>query len=1203
MREKIDRFANGEFEYELPILQASVDCIHISIDAGKQYEGSFSISNSANRTMKGFLYSSSRLLTFDESTFSETTYSGSTFIGADNTITYKFDASYLNPSDIIKGNITIVSDCGEVVLPFVVTILPPAIKTSIGKVRNLFEFANLARMDWTEAKKVFRSEEFEKIVLKNEKRYHAIYRNLVKSISTSQALEEFLIAVNKKSKIKLEIDKTKLEYKVSDEDFMDKLNLSKNNWGYAEIRVSTDAPFIKLEQKFLWADSFIGNNHNVSFVINADKLRPGNNYGRIWIKTVYQEIAVEVICKKQKAISTEISNVSDKSKDTLARNLSKINYEFSRSYLKFRIGQITIKEYVKNIESLLKRIKDPGESIIVTLVQIHLAIILDNKRLAAKLLDEISEQEATLRKKSVFEYCAYLYLLALYKKDDDTIQYVTETISRYYSSGNYDWRILWFLLFTDKRYDRNRNYKLADIKEQYKAGCDSPILYYEAVCVFNEEPYLLRELTDYEIQVMNFGIKSDCISVDLAFQYTYLANRLKFFHPIVFRGLTKLYKTHKKEEILSAICSLLIKGYKRDNKYFKWYKRGVEAQLRITELYEYYMHSIDENRMEPLPAPLLLYFVYNSSLNDKKRACLYANIIKNKDENEQMYQAYYKKMEIFAIKQLEARNISRNLAVLYKEFIGKPRFNSIVNEYLPDVMFTKEIYCDNPNMVSVIVVHKEIEEEEKIPLIDGLAGIDIYTKDASIFLVDSNGNRYVVSIDYTLTPLLLTEEIKGLGLDYENHPKLLLHLFDHYQRNRVITEDTMSLRKLTLLIPDLKENYYIDCLLTLVEYYYETYNADLLEKYLMQLDISKINKKERIKFLEYMVIQGYYNKALDALNYIGVDGISINRLLKLCSGWISNSGLDVKEELLVSLCHYIFSQGKYDLTILNYLVKYYVGSTREMFSLWKTAVHFDVDTRDLEERILTQTLFTECEHEDVLPLFLNYYDNVTKHQLVRGFLTYSSYRYLVHDVKIDHDLFPIIRRELNYEENNINLLAWLKFNADNRELNENDKNFISYNIDSLERQGIVLPFYQKYKSIIKLPERITDRCYVEYKTDPKKQVFIHYRLLKDNHNSDFIIERMPNVLLGIHVKEFILFYNEDLEYYITEEYDETVSTSQSHHLTYEGDNDLKEKSKYNRINMMLMVMDMQDDTTLLEMMGNYVKSEYIIEECFEPLGE
>lgn len=1182
MKEKIDGFARGEFEYELPSLCSSVEEIDISIEAGMQFEGSFHISNSINRNMKGILYSSSRLFTFDCNTFS----------GKDNTITYTFDASYLNPSDIIKASITIVSDSGEIILPFMATILAPAITCSIGKVKNLFEFANLARMDWTEAKKVFRSEEFEKIVLKKEERYHVIYQNLVKSISTSQALEEFLIAINKKSKVNLETDKLMLEYDISDEDIMDKLVITKNHWGYAEIRVSTDAPFIQLEQKFLWSDSFIGNNHNIFFVINADKLRAGMNYGLIWIKTVYQEIAVEIVCKRHKSIASKTTDYKHSIRD---------GYNLSRSYLNFRTGRITINEYGKHMDSLLNRMKAPSESIIVKLIRTHLSIITDNKREASKLLEEMSQQEVAIRKKSTIEYCAYLYLLALYKKDDNTIQYVTDTIGRYYSSGNYDWRILWFLLFTDKRYDRNRNYKLDDIKDQYDAGCNSPILYYEAIFVFNEEPSLLRKLGDFEIQVMNFGIKYACVTIDLALQYTYLANKLKFYNPIVFRGLTSLYKLHKKDDILSAICSLLIKGHKRDSKYFKWYKQGVEAQLRITELYEYYMYCVDENCMDPLPQPLLLYYIYNSSLNDKKRAYLYANIIVNKSKDEQMYHSYYKKMEIFAVKQLEAKNISHNLGILYKEFMDKSVFNSIIIEYIPYVMFTRELYCENPNITSVIVVHKEHDEEVNISLNQGRANIDIYTEDANIFMVDANGNRYVASVDYKLTPLLPLADINAISLDYEKHPKLMLHLFDYYQRNRVISQDSIDIRKMTLLLPGLNEAYYVNCLLTIIEYYNENYNTDLLEKYLNMLDLSKVEELDRIKYLEYMVIRGVYDKGFEALKCFGVKGISISRLLKLCSGWIASSGLDVYEEHFVLLCYYIYSQGKYDTTILNYLVKYYQGSTTDMFSVWNGAISFEVDAHDLEERLLTQILFTESINKDTYKVFYDYYNKVNSHQLVWAFLIYCSYKYLVHDIKMDSELFLIIRRELNYEENQISLLAWLKFNTDNKKLRENDIKFISYNIEMFERQGMILPFFQKYKNIIRLPERIIDRCYVEYKTDPKNQVFLHYRLDKKNCGSEYIIECMPNVILGIHVKEFILFYHEDIEYFITEESEEKASSTKVLHMRYEKENDPDEETKYNRINMMLMALDMQDTSTLLEMMEAYVKSDYIIEKCFKPL--
>lgn len=1182
MKEKIEQLARGEFEYELPFLRISVEEISFSVEAGKQYEASFHISNSMNRIMKGIVLSSDRLLTLGISAFRD----------KECIVTYKFDASFLKPSDIVSGNITILSDCGEAVLPFEVHVKAPVINTSIGKIKNLFEFANLARMDWTEAKKVFRSEEFERIILKNEEKYHVIYKNLLKSISTSQALEEFLIAVNKKSRINLGINKTYLEYEIRDEDLIDKLIITKNHWGYAEIRVSTDAPFITLEQKFLWADRFIGNNHQVSFVVNAQKLSPGINYGRIYIRTVYQTITVDLICKKHRDSNPETAAI---------RQTMKRRYDYTKSYLDFRIGRISLNRYIQDTKALLAGVNNPEEQTMNKLVEIHLAILSENKRTAAKLLDELSKEEVPLRKRSIFEYCAYLYLLALYKRDEETIQYVTDTIGRYYLSGSYDWRILWFLLFTDKRYERNRSYKLADIKEQFDAGCRSPILYYEAICVYNEEPYLLRELNEFEIHVMNYGIKTNCLNMDLIMQYTYLVSRLKSFNSIVFKGLAILYKNYEKEEILSAICSLLIKGFKKDSKYFHWYSLGVNAQLRITELYEYYMYCVDESRMDPLPQPLLIYFIYNSSLNDSKRAYLYANIIKNKKDNDQIYQLYYKTIEVFTLSQLKAGNISRNLAILYKEFMNKPIHNKLFSEYLPEVMFTHELICDNPNMVSVAVVHKEMEQEETTALCDGKASIQIYTQDASIFMIDSFGNRYAVSIDYTLIPLFKSEEFHGIFMDYDGHTKLLLYLFDHYRINRVISRDSIELRKHILQIQGLKESYYIDCLLTLIEYYYENYDVNMLEQYLLKLDLSKVKDSHRIKFLEYMVIRGYYDKALEALRCFGVEGISIHRLLKLCSGWITYARLDKKKEPFIYLCYYVYSQGKYDETILSYLVKYYNDSTADMLALWQSALDFDIDTRILEERLLIQILFTESDHKENISLFLNYYNKVTNHLIVRAFLTYYAYKYLVKDEKIGDELFPIMRRELNYEENDICLLAWLKYNSNNTDLAENDLNFISYNIDRLDQQGIVLPFFKDYKHIIKLPRRITERYYVEYKTNPKKQVFLHYRMLNNNENGEYITERMANTFLGIHVKEFVLFYNEELQYYITEEQEDEVNTSESFVIRNKAD-DMLDNSKYNRINKMLIALESEDMTELLDMMEDYIETEYIIRECFVPLS-
>ena len=62
---------------------------------------------------------------------------------------------------------------------------------------------------------------------------------------------------------------------------------------------------------------------------------------------------------------------------------------------------------------------------------IHLAILSDDKSGGQAVTNC---RQRRLRKRSVFEW-PYLYLLALYKKDNETIQFVTDTIARYYKNA------------------------------------------------------------------------------------------------------------------------------------------------------------------------------------------------------------------------------------------------------------------------------------------------------------------------------------------------------------------------------------------------------------------------------------------------------------------------------------------------------------------------------------------------------------------------------------------------------------------------------------------------------------------------------------------------------------------------------------------------------------------------------------------------
>jgi hypothetical protein len=1183
LKDKIVRFSKGEFEYDPPHILLSQEEIRINIEAGKVYEGDFTIRNSCRREMKGQVHSTIRLLRFKASSFR----------GADNTVSYSFDASYLKAGEILQGEISIVSDCGEKLLPLYIEVEAAYVMTSLGKIKDLFQFTNLARTDWSEAKKVFRREDFERIFLANEERYRCLYRYLLKSISTSQALEEFLIAIHKKSRIQIKIDKVRTEYEVTSEEIDDHLTLSKDHWGYAEIRISTDVPFIKPEQKLIWADRFIDNSYMVNYTIDPKSLGHGNNYGHIYIKTAYQTITVDILCRYK----------GKEHRSSGIRLRQRLEFRLMENYLNLRLNRISLDQYISEIEAILQEYPVRSSSSFIELIRIHQAIISGKMKMAKELLEDLGMAESGIKQRQAFEYCAFLYLQALYDKNEDTIKSSAEKIRFYYENKDHDWRILWFLLNTDLSYQKNRANKLKDIREQFTRGCHSPILYYEAVCIYNEEPVLLRGLGNFEIQVLNYGIKNDLLGKELVQQYSYIAGKSKTFHPILFRGLTTLYDKYEDTAILSAICCILIKGLKKAEKYFPWYRLGVEAQLRITELYEYYMYSISEERKEPIEQAVLLYFIYNSSLNDRKKALLYANIVRNKDKLEAIYRSYYKRMEVFASKMLEAHIINKDLAELYKEFIPQPASEPLYGKHLPYVMYRHEIICDNPNIVNATVVHKELGSEESHNLVQGRAQVDVFTSNAVIILTDYNGNRYAGSIDYQLVPYLNEEDYENYCLEHSDHRMLLLHLFDRCQYYRIMSESSIELRKRVLQIKDLTKEYITDCYQALIEYYYDNYNDELLEYYLKQIDLHSLKPADRSKYMEYMVMRSLYDKALDSLKIFGYEGVPVNRLLKMCSSWLHssrNTADEEKQEQLVALCYYVFCLGKYDEAILRYLIRYYEGSTKEMFLLWKAAKSFELDTHRLEERLLIQMLFSESYLEESSRVFCDYYKGAHNHILVRAFLTYYAYNYLVHLHVIHPDLFPIMKRELNYEENDICLLAWLKHNTQNKSLADNELSFIEYHICRFVQKGIILPFFADYNKRIQLPDAVQNQCFITYITDPKNQVYIHYRLLKQK-NQDYITERMPNAFMGIHVKKLMLFYHEMVQYYITEETTEGTSITESSYIQYDCVTPEEEDGKLNSINLMLMALEMKDDSTLLNLMENYAITEAMINTCFETI--
>ena len=222
-------------------------------------------------------------------------------------------------------------------------------------------------------------------------------------------------------------------------------------------------------------------------------------------------------------------------------------------------------------------------------------------------------------------------------------------------------------------------------------------------------------------------VKEDLLNPELIMQIVELAGRYREYHQGLVETLKKIYAKNPTKSLLRAIVSLLLKGRKKDKDCFVWYERGVEQDLRITGLYEYYIESMEGPMEKPLPQIIRMYFSYNNTLDYRKKAFVYANVIRNKDKDPKAYQSYRPAMEKFMVDELMLGHINEDLAFLYEMFISESLLNRRMAENLSRLLFTCQIRVEDPSIRYVLVYHEELKKEEKCPLKNGRANVqDLY---------------------------------------------------------------------------------------------------------------------------------------------------------------------------------------------------------------------------------------------------------------------------------------------------------------------------------------------------------------------------------------------------------------------------------------------------------------------------------------------
>lgn len=180
-------------------------------------------------------------------------------------------------------------------------------------------------------------------------------------------------------------------------------------------------------------------------------------------------------------------------------------------------------------------------------------------------------------------------------------------------------------------------------------------------------------------------------------------------------------------------------------------------------------------------------------------------------------------------------------------------------------------------------------------------------------------------------------------------------------------------------------------------------------------------------------------------------------------------------------------------------------------------------------------------------------------------------------------------------------MALLKYYSSQENLTEYRKELASVNLYYLARKGIVFPFYQSFEKWIHLPYDISDRTMIEYKADPKSRVVIHYMYESKDHKKKYVAEDMKQVYEGIFVKQFVLFYGETMQYYISEETDGKKNVTDSVTISNNCIRPLKSEGRYEMLNDIIASQDTHEPEALKILVHSYAVNNAVTEQMFTML--
>lgn len=1179
VRVRIGQIAAGRFNGTKPILAFSEETIDLSVIEGRSEAGSFVIESTNQIKICGIVYSTNPRMECLNPHFE----------GEKVRIRYQFNSKGLTEGDACEGKFVIVCNQIEYSLSFCARITRLYAEASTGAVKSLDDFTRLAASNWDEAYHLFYNRNFLNTIPYDNVYERLTYEGFACARPSGQNMEEFLIGVNKKQPVSISVDKSEEIFMASKEPQSGCFTITKDNWGYTEIRLRTDCEFIKLSKPVLTLDDFIGKTYLYEYIIDASAMHAGRNFGRIYIDGVYQSFTIDITA----GVRDDDGSISD---IAVTKDIKECMVGIMELYTSFRLKRIVTGVWANETISILNHLHAlmPHEHM-YELMKAQ-AFIINRQRQEAKwILDDFKHSNPD-KKAPIWGY--YLYLMTLLEREPSYVDNMTHEVELIFYENPDSVLLFWVLLFLRDQYFDDSAGKLKDIKYWVLRGCSSPYLYIEAYYLISQDPYLIKELSVFELRILSWAVKEKALTKDLAGAIFEAVDLAGGFDNRVYELLTAAYEICPEAEYVGIICSYLIKGHKNDTCFHKWFELGIENKLRLTGLYEAYLITMDDRQISPVPKIIQMYFSFDNKLPYRKLAVLYNNIIAAKETEPEVYHKYRKAMGRFAMDQAQLRHIDDNLAVLYEDMLELGFINEELSAAFSDIIYTHKLIVFDKRIVRAIIYQNEMKEPQIVPVTDQCAYFELFSNDYVILFEDSRGYRYVKSISYRLQRLMDAEKYLDRCISLSpDRPQYIVSHFKHVRDYSDFTKDDLKLFKPVFYSESFSDSYKAVMGYRILKYCQLHDYEDYVRPFLQSINFDTLQKDARKYLIDMLVSNRLYEKAYDMAMEYGIDMLAAASKVVLCENALKVQHVD--DDFMVQLAISAFKTGKYSDLVLKYLCENYTGPTDELINLWHAADKFSISSMKLDERILEQGIYTQIEPEKISDIFMEYYKRAGNEKLILAYISLVAHGYL-HSGGCKADfIFDIIEKRFigNRTLNDACQLALLKHFAEKTDITQAELEIEDTLLKYYIYNNMYFDFFARLDYRLLEKYFIYDKAFLQYESTPGTHVVLHYS--RDEDGEEFNSEDMVEMYDGIYVKTFVIFFGELIRYYITEEHDNSIEVKESNRLTCNnipGDND---HSRYNLINEMIISDTLSDETTLKSNIDEYKRLDAATKQLFK----